>query len=189
MRRIFIWILLSTFIVGFFADEADAARRRRRSRKRAQIINEKKLYERIGGTKTLSQIVDEWMRLNLADQRIAPFFATATAKPERLAKVRRNLSDQLCELADGPCSYKGAEMQKAHQGLAINEEQFLVFSENLFKSMQKYEVAEREKNEMLARLGEFRSDIVRESASGANGGGPAAAEPAEKSAEKNTEKN
>jgi hemoglobin len=160
MRRFLTFILLISIVSTLFGNDAEARRRRHRKAKRPAIINEKKLYERIGGTKTLSSIVDEWMRLNLADQRIAPFFSKLTAQPEKLGKMRHNLNDQICELADGPCQYRGAEMKKAHKDLTINEEQFLVFSDNLFRSMQKFNVPEREKNELLARLSEVRSEIV-----------------------------
>jgi hemoglobin len=116
----------------------------------------------------MEEIVDEWMRLNLADPRIASYFAKTTAKPERLQKLRRNLNEQMCELADGPCQYKGGDMKKVHDGMNLGEDQFVPFAENLFKSMQKHGVAEREKNEMLGRLGLVRSEIVPEGASGAS---------------------
>jgi hemoglobin len=160
MRRFLSYLILVSLLSTVFAHDAEARRRRRRRAKRPAIINEKKLFERIGGTKTVSSIVDEWMRLNLADQRIAPYFAKITAQPERLGKMRRNLNDQICEIADGPCLYHGADMRKAHKDLTINEEQFLIFSDNLFRSMQKYSVPEREKNELLARLSETRAEIV-----------------------------
>ncbi len=155
MRRIVLLLTLIAFTMTSFLDDADARRRRRRSRtKRAPIINEKKLYERIGGPKRMGEIVDEWVRLNLADARIAPAFAIFTAKPDKLTRERRGLTDHLCELADGPCKTKDAEELK------LNEMQFLVFGDNLFKSMQKHEVPEREKNELLARLGETKGDFV-----------------------------
>lgn len=142
--------------------DAEARRRRRRVRtKRAPIINEKKLYERIGGQKRMGEIVDEWMRLNLADSRVSPAFVVFTAKPALLARERRNLGDQLCELADGPCTVKEST-KKGEDGdlLHFDEAQFLVFGDNLFKSMQKFNVPEREKNELLGRLGETKADFI-----------------------------
>jgi len=148
----------------FLFDDAEARRRRRRHQpRRAKIINEKKLFERIGGTRAINEIVDEWTRLNLADQRVAAAFSPVTSKPERLGKMRRNLSEQLCELAEGPCQYKGSDIKKAHVALAVSEDQYLVVSDNLVRVLQVREVAEREKNELLARIGELRPEIVTES--------------------------
>lgn len=146
-------------IVTLFVDESEA-RRRKRPRKRAKIINEKKLYERIGGGKAVANIVDEWMRLNLADQQISFYFKDLTAKPESLARFRRQLSDQICEFGEGPCSAKGNDLQKTQPALLVKEDHFLVFADNLVRSMQKFDIAEREKNEMLARMGEYRSDVT-----------------------------
>jgi hemoglobin len=155
-------LLLSVILViSSFSFEAEARRRRRHSKKKkAPVINEKVLYERMGGTKAMNEIIDEWMRLNLADARIASYFAKTTAQPERLQRLRRNLNDQLCELADGPCQYKGGDMKKAHAGMNLSEDQFVPFAENLFRSMQKFGVAEREKNEMLGRLGALRAEFT-----------------------------
>lgn len=166
MRRSLLWILIFSFVFLSFSHDAEARRRRRVRRhhhKRLAIINEKKLYERLGGGKAISEIVDEWMRLNLADNRIAPAFSRMTAQPERLGRLRRNLGDQLCEIADGPCTYKGPETRRGHAGLVFGDDQFLIFSDNLVHSLQKKNVAEREKNELLARFGEIKPDIVSDS--------------------------
>ena len=158
MRRILLSLMAIVLLITSYSDEADARRRRRSRKKRAPIINEKKLYERIGGAKGVSDIVDEWMRRSLADQKVAPFFQQTTSNPERLAKFRRSLNEQLCELADGPCQYKGPEVKKLQSELATNEESYLLFTDHLFQSMQKQNLPEREKNEMLGRVGELRSD-------------------------------
>ncbi len=161
MRRLFLFFIAICLVSLCFSDDAEARRRRRRHRpRRAKIINEKKLFERIGGAKAISEIVDEWIRLNLADQRVAQAFTPVTSKPEKLGKMRRNLNDQLCEIADGPCQYKGSDMKKTHIALAVSEDQYLVVSDNLVRVLQARQVSEREKNELLARIGELRPEIV-----------------------------
>jgi truncated hemoglobin YjbI len=156
------WTLLLAIVSTSFMNDADARRHRRRvKRKRAPIINEKKLYERIGGTKTVGEISDEWVRMNLADSRVSALFTPAAAKPEKLSKWRRGLSDQICEWTDGPCKANvDGELKKAEVTMAIDETQFLAFSDNLFRAMQKYNVPEREKNQLLGRLGDYRADVL-----------------------------
>lgn len=158
--RILVLPLIAIVLVSSVAPEAEARRRRRSRTKRAAIVNEKNLYERLGGAKAVSGIVDEWLRLSLADTRISAFFDKTTAQPERLARLRRSLGDQVCEIADGPCRYKGGEMSQVHEGMGIAEEHFLAFSENLFRSLQKFGVPEREKNELLGRLGALRAEML-----------------------------
>jgi hemoglobin len=157
LSRLCLTVLLSLCTLSPVA----LARRRHHSRKKhAAIINEKHLYERLGGTKNVASIVDEWLRLSLADERISSFFAATTAKPERLAKFRRALTDQICEIADGPCQYNGPEMKKVHQDMHLEEEHFIAFADDLLKSLNKFSVGEREKNELLGRLGTMRAEIL-----------------------------
>jgi len=160
--RLLRFIVFFAIIVGIFMPSADAAHRRRRRVKKQPIINEKKLYERIGGSQSVSQIVDEWMRLNLADSRVAPNISAVAAKPDQLVQLRKKLNEDICEMSDGPCSEKPAEIKKIHDSLHFGDEQFLAFADNLFRSMQKLNITEREKNELLARLGDQR-DATQES--------------------------
>lgn len=158
MRRFSIFILVLAVLVCAVSPEAEARRRRRVRHRRAQIINEKKLFERLGGEKGLSAIIDEWMRINFADNRVSGSFAPITSKPERLAQLRRSVFDQLCEAAEGPCQVKASEAKKGLLALVQTDDQFLIVADNLVRSMQRQGVAEREKNEMLNRFGELRSD-------------------------------
>lgn len=156
--------------VTMFGDDADAKRRKRRARKknRQPIINEKKLYERLGGQKSVGAIVDEWVRMNLADPRVASSFSPASSAPEKLARWRKGMHDQICEWAEGPCQAKGVdgELKKTQEALALDEARFLAFSDNLFKTLDKSGVPEREKNELLGRLGEYRNDLLPEEEGG-----------------------
>ena len=164
LQKCILLLTLMAFTMTTFTEDADARRRRRRRARsrRAPIINEKKLYERIGGSKRFNEIIDEWMRLNLADGRIATVFTRLASAPQKLAKERKALTDQLCELADGPCSVK--DDAKNSQSLTLDNTQFLIFGDNLFRSMQKFDVPEREKNEMLGRLNELKGDFAPEAA-------------------------
>lgn len=159
-----VFLLAVAVLLTSLSNDAEARRRKRHRKKsrskRAAVINEKKLFERIGGTKVLNDVVDEWLRLSLADGRVSALFAVTTAKPESLAKWRRNLNEQLCDLSDGPCQYKGPDWYLVADGKPMQEDQSLAFAEDLFKSLQKFNVPEREKNELLGRLGALRSEGV-----------------------------
>jgi hemoglobin len=153
------WLaLVIALVLTSLADNAEARRRHRRAKKakKAPVINEKVLYERIGGQKAMNEIVDEWLRLDLADSRVSSQLGSFAAKPEKLQRLRHDLGDQLCELADGPCQYKGPDMKNGYAGIKLSESDFIAFSENLFKSMQKIGLQEREKNELLGRIGYAR---------------------------------
>src|SRR5204862_3632786 len=66
----------------------------------------KSLYDRLGGKKPITAVVDEFVSRVAADNRINAFFAATAADSKRLAKFKTNLVDQICEASGGPCKYK-----------------------------------------------------------------------------------
>ena len=65
--------------------------------------NEKTLYDRLGGKKAITAVVDEFVGRVAADTRINSYFATAAADPQRLASFKMKLVDQICQASSGPC--------------------------------------------------------------------------------------
>lgn len=144
---------LSVLLATDAADAKRRHRRRHRSRQKRAIINEPVLYERMGGSKFVTQLVDEWMRAALADGRLNNAFGDVHAKPDLVISLRKNLNQQLCELADGPCTSKPNAKRPPPDIMDLNDDQFLVLSDHLVQTMEKNKMREREKNELLGRLG------------------------------------
>lgn len=151
-RKAFLLICALSLVLVAFEDDAEARKKRRRKRprtKRRAVINEPTLYDRIGGNKVIGTLVDEWVRAALADGRLSGAWTTAGAapKPETVTSLRKNLNAQLCELAEGPCKAGKNEISK------LDDEKFVVLADHLVQVMDKSGIREREKNEMLGRLG------------------------------------
>src|SRR5438876_10328270 len=83
------------------------------------LAKEKSLYERLGGKKAITAVVDEFVGRVAADTRINAFFAKTAADPARLKKFKGNLVDQICQASGGPCKYKGKDMKTAHMGMGV----------------------------------------------------------------------
>jgi hypothetical protein len=162
IRRSLSLFLVALTLVSIVSDQADAKRRRRhRSRTRRAVINEPKLYDRLGGAKAVSDLVDNWVRASLADPRLNGTFGDVAAKPDLVVKLRKNLNDQLCEVADGPCTLK-ADAKKTLDLGAMSDEKFVVFSSHLVTALEARAAGEREKNELIGRLGSARNDDLPE---------------------------
>ena len=73
------------------------------------------LYEQIGGEAKFKAIAEEFTNIILADERINFTFANAD-----IAKFKKLIFEQLCELTQGPCKYTGRDMHEAHAKLNIN---------------------------------------------------------------------
>ena len=121
----------------------------------AGVPAEKTLYERLGGVRAIHVVVDDFVGRATTDPRISRFFEGSN-RP----LIREQLTQLLCQVSGGPCTYLGAGMKTAHVGLGISHADFDVVAEALSVSLDKFNVAAREKSELLAILGRMRADIV-----------------------------
>jgi truncated hemoglobin YjbI len=120
----------------------------------------KSLYVRLGGKKAIKAVVEEFVNNVAGDSRINSLFARTVADPKRTKKLKENLVDQICEATGGPCKYKGLDMVTAHKGMNITDAQFGALVEDLVKALDKFNVGETEKNELLGALGGMKDQIV-----------------------------
>lgn len=153
--------VVTSIVSTSFVEEADARRRRRRT-KQPKVINEKKLYERVGGRDAIVKTVDEWIRLALADATISIALKDMAQKPAELAKTRKLLADELCELADGPCTTRDSEWVQIRTRSKMDEVTTVAFASLLSQALLNRGVGERERNEVLGRLGSVEPLAVSE---------------------------
>jgi hemoglobin len=118
------------------------------------------LYDKLGGKKAITAVVDEFVGRVAADSRINAFFKQTASDPKRLASFKAKLVDQICEASGGPCKYKGKSMKAAHMGMGVSSADFGALVEDLVGALDKFEVKEADKNALLGVLGPMKSDIV-----------------------------
>jgi hemoglobin len=125
-----------------------------------QSMKEKSLYDRLGGKKAITAVVDEFVSRVAADSRINAFFAQTAADKKRLAGFKMKLVDQICEASGGPCKYKGKDMKTAHIGMGIGGGDFDALVQDLVGALDTFNVGAHEKDQLLAALGPMKTDIV-----------------------------
>jgi len=113
------------------------------------------LYDRLGGKPAITAVVDDFIGNVASDTRINKRFATAD-----IPRLKTMLVDQICEATGGPCTYRGANMVDAHRGMKISDGEFTALVEDLVKSLDKFKVPAKEKNELLSALGGMKPQIV-----------------------------
>jgi hemoglobin len=124
------------------------------------LAKDKTLYERLGGKKSITAVVDEFVSRVAADARINHYFAQTAADPARMKKFKLNLVFQICQATGGPCRYTGKSMKEAHAGMGITSADFNALVEDLSGALDKFKVQDKEKNELLGALAPMKSDIV-----------------------------
>lgn len=118
------------------------------------------LYKSLGGKKAITAVVDNFVGRVAMDGRINSYFKDTASNPKRLATFKKNLVDQICQAAGGPCKYKGKDMKTAHQGMGVTGAAFDALVSDLVATLDELHVKEGDKNAILGVLGPMKSDIV-----------------------------
>lgn len=113
------------------------------------------LYQQLGAGPGLEQLVDGLLREIEQDQQIVHHF-----KDTDIARFRKLLIEQFCELSGGPCKYTGATMQESHTGFQITEADFDNLVTHLIKVMTAQQVPVAAQNRLLAKLAPMYRDVV-----------------------------
>lgn len=116
---------------------------------------EKKLYDRLGGKPAIEAVVNDFVGNIAGDARINGFFANTN-----VPRLKTLLVEQVCAATGGPCTYTGRDMKSAHLGMGVTQAHFNALVEDLAKSLDKFNVPAREKNELLGALATLKNDIV-----------------------------
>jgi hemoglobin len=114
------------------------------------------LYERIGGEAKFKAIAEEFTNIILADDRINFTFANSD-----IAKFKKLIFEQLCNITQGPCKYTGRDMHEAHAKLNINNAQFNALAEDLYIAFDHVHVPYRLQNKVMVLLAPMQRDVVK----------------------------
>jgi hemoglobin len=112
-------------------------------------------YQGLGGKQGITNIVDTFVKLVLADPRI-----NANFKDTDKVNLKMRLGEQFCELSGGPCKYGGKSMVDIHDGLNITTAQFNALAEQLQVAMEQHNVPSRIQNKLVAKLAPMHRDMV-----------------------------
>jgi len=121
----------------------------------AKAVAPKSLYDRLGGQPAITAVIDSFVATVAKDDRINKKFAKSD-----VARVKKNLVDQVCAQTGGPCTYTGLTMKEAHQKMGVTEGEFNALVEDLVKTLTAYNVPKAEQDELLNALGSMKGDIV-----------------------------
>ncbi|MBO9130389.1 group 1 truncated hemoglobin [Bacillus sp. 165] len=112
------------------------------------------LYDKLGGKEAVSQVVDSFYKKVLADDRINHFFANTDMEAQR-----RHQTAFISYALGGP-QYTGRSMEKAHEGLNLQEEQWDAVVENLVTSLQEANVGDEDINTIAEQLLPLKPHIL-----------------------------
>tara|TARA_R110002050_G_scaffold1244_5_gene8840 strand:- start:147882 stop:148316 length:435 start_codon:yes stop_codon:yes gene_type:complete len=113
------------------------------------------LYDKLGGETGLEGIVSGLIKQIGEDKQVFHYFADS-----RISRFRTHITQHLCALTDGPCTYSGDSMIDIHTGMNITENDFNHLVDLLINAMELQGIPHRIQNQLLARLAPLRSNII-----------------------------
>jgi len=116
---------------------------------------ENTLFDRLGGKPAITAVISQFVDYNNADKVIS-----ARWDPDNVETLKLYLTELVCNATGGDCIYTGQPMDVAHAGLNITEDEFSRVAANLIKALDKFNVPEKEKGELMAIVGSLKDQVV-----------------------------
>ncbi|MBI5716603.1 MAG: group 1 truncated hemoglobin [Burkholderiales bacterium] len=122
---------------------------------------QKPLYERLGGLKGITVVVDDFIDRLLVNKTLNQNAAiNAGRKSSPAPYLKFQVSQLVCGVTGGPCKYTGLAMKESHAHLNISEKEWGVMAGEFKKSLDKFKVPAAEQKELFEIVGKTKADIV-----------------------------
>jgi hemoglobin len=144
-------------------------------------MTDQTLYERLGGVFAIAAVVDHFsdavVKNAVAGQgsENPALREWHTAKLARLSGLKFMRTLWLCNVAGGPFDYVGTKpgrtaigLEEAHRQLEISSNEFDAVAAELGRSLDHFNVPQREKDEVLAAFAAHKNEVTEGSKAPAN---------------------
>jgi hemoglobin len=96
------------------------------------------LWDRLGGERTLRQVVDEFVNVAIRDPKVnytrdGRFLLDEQA----IADTKRTALEIISTATNGPYSYTGRSIREIHQGMRINDAEFDAITADLRQALER----------------------------------------------------
>jgi hemoglobin len=121
-------------------------------------MNQKSLYERLGGYDGVTAFVEDLLSRLQGDSLLGRFWENRGE--DGVAREKQLLIDYLCSSAGGPVYYTGRDMKISHKGMKISESDWSAFLEQAGATMKALQVPQQECDDVVAFVLSLKDDIV-----------------------------
>jgi len=125
------------------------------------LAAEESLYDRLGGTYPIAVVVNDFMDRIVEDGTInANPIVAATRERVPLPGLKFQVTAFMVQAAGGPKVYAGRSMKESHAHLNITAREWDAMLADLRASLYRYNVPDREQNEIIDLVNSVKGDIV-----------------------------
>jgi hemoglobin len=119
------------------------------------------LYDRLGGVYNIATVIDDLIDKVMTDPRLNKNPAVDEAHHRvSPAGFKFLVTEMVCSAGGGPQEYSGRPMGDSHRHLAITEDEWAAFMNDLHSTLAKYQVPPAEETELVAIVESTRDAIV-----------------------------
>ncbi len=119
------------------------------------------LYERLGGIYSIATVVDDFIDRIMVDDRLNTNPRVDEAHHHVApAGFKYLVTEQVGEASGGPQRYTGRSMEDTHRELLITGGEWDAFIDDFNQTLDKFEVPQQERSELLAIIDSTRDAIV-----------------------------
>lgn len=136
-------------------------------------MSEASLYERLGGVFAIAAVVDHFSDAIIENAAVGKLSQNAqlnewsNEQPERLAGLKWMRTLWVCEVSGGPYKYLGTKpgrtslsLEEGHRELRITSEEFDEVAAELARSLDHFNVPERERSEVLGAFAAHKGEVI-----------------------------
>ena len=121
-------------------------------------MNEKTLYQRLGGYDAISAVVNDLLPRLMSDSRLGRFWENRGE--DGIKREQQLLIDFLCSSAGGPLLYTGRDNKTSHKGMGISESDWELFIGHLNATLEKFQLPQQERSDVIEFIESTKADIV-----------------------------
>ncbi|MEA2080393.1 MAG: group 1 truncated hemoglobin [Pseudomonadota bacterium] len=121
-------------------------------------MDQKSLYERLGGYEGITAFVDDLLPRLEGDSQLGRFWQNRG--DDGIAREKQLLVDYLCSSAGGSMYYTGRDMKISHKGMKISESDWTIFLDHAGATMKALKVPRQECDDVVAFVLGLKDDIV-----------------------------
>jgi hemoglobin len=123
------------------------------------VTSKDSLYSRLGGYDAIAAVVDDLLPRLHGDTRLQRFWMSPRSTDSN-NRERQLAVDFISASAGGPTFYLGRDMKTSHTGMGIDQEDYNAFTRHLAATLERFNVPERERNDVMGFIASLEKEIV-----------------------------
>lgn len=136
-------------------------------------MSDASLYDRLGGVFAIAAVVDHFSDAIIENAAVGKLSQNpqlrewSTDQPERLPGLKWMRTLWVCEVSGGPYKYLGTKpgrnslsLEEGHRHLRITSEEFDEVAAELARTLDHFNVPEREKGEVLGAFAAHKGEVI-----------------------------